>query len=59
MPKNLSRVHRAPASSLLARKPAEPRAKWSARAERRRPHRATWRTNRGGITGGTRREVRR
>ena len=55
MLRSLSRAQCALASSLLARKPIEPPAKWSARAERRRSQRrATYRTDRRGVTRRTR-----
>ena len=57
---SLSRAHRALASSLLARNPAEPPAKWSARAERRRTQRqAAYRTDRRGVTHRKRPKARR
>ena len=60
MLRNLSRAHCTLASSLLARKPAGPPAKWSARAgHRRTQHRATYRTARRGITRRTRPRARR
>ena len=60
MLRSLSRAQRALASSLLARKPAEPTAKWSARAARRRvQRRATYRTDRRGVTRRTRPKARR
>ena len=55
MPRSLSRAHCALASNLPARKPAEPPAKWSARAERwRAQRRAACRTDRRGVTRRTR-----
>ena len=60
MLRSLSRAQCALASSLLARQPAEPPAKWSARAERRRlQRRATYRTGRRGVTRRTRPKARR
>ena len=60
MLRSLSRAHCALASSLLARKPAEPPARWSARAERRRAQpRAAYRTDRRGFTRRTRLKARR
>lgn len=60
MLRSLSRAQCALASSLLARQPAEPPAKWSARAECRRLHRrATYRTDRRGVTRRTRPKARR
>ena len=51
MLRSLSRAQCALASSLLAAKPAEPPAKWSARLERRRlQRRAAYRTERHGVT---------
>ncbi len=55
----LSRVHRALASSLLARKPAGLPAKWSARAERGRlQRRSSESTDRRGVTRCTRPKAR-
>ena len=55
MLRSLSRAHYALASSLLARKPAGPPAKWSARAGRRRTQRRdAYRTDRRGVTRRTR-----
>lgn len=60
MLRSLSRAHCALGSSLLARKPAEPPAKWSARAERRRSLRqTTYRTDRRGVTRRTDKRPRR
>ena len=60
MLRSLSRAHCALASSLLARKPSEPPAKWSARSERRRvQRRAAYRTDRRGATRRTRPKARR
>ena len=51
MLRRLSRAQCALASSLPARKPAEPPSTWSARAKRRRlQRRATYRTDRRGVT---------
>ena len=51
MLRSLSRAQCALASILPAGKPAEPPAKWSALAKRRRPRRrATHRTDRRGVT---------
>ena len=51
MLRSLSRAHCALASSLLVRKPAEPPAKWIARAERRpTQRRAAYRTDRRGVS---------
>ena len=60
MLRSLSRTQCALASSLLARQPAEPPAKWSVRAERRcLQRRATYRTDRRGVTRRTRPKARR
>ena len=60
MLRSLSRAHCALASRLLARKPAEPPAKWSARAEcRRSQRRAAYRTDRRGATSRTHPKARR
>ena len=61
MLRSLSRAQCALASSLPARKPAEPPANWSARAERRRrlQRRATYRTDRRGVTHRTHAKRRR
>lgn len=60
MLRSLSRAYRALASSLPTRKSAEPRAKWSARAERRRrQRRAACRTDRRGVTRRTNAKGRR
>ena len=60
MLRSLSGAPCALASSLLARKPAEPTARWSARAARRRvQRRAAYRTDRRGTTLRTRPKARR
>ena len=60
MLRSLSRAHCTLASSLSARRPAEPPAKWSARAERRLAQpRATYRTDRRSVTRRTRPRARR
>ena len=60
MLRTLSRAQCALASSLFARRPIEPQAKWSVRAERRHTQRrAGYRTDRHGVTRRTRPKVRR
>ncbi|MCY3845568.1 MAG: hypothetical protein OXH69_18750 [Acidobacteria bacterium] len=60
MLRSLSRAQCALASSLPARRPIEPSAKCSARAERRRSHRqTTYRTDRRGVTRRTDKRPRR
>ena len=60
MLRSLSRAQCALASSLPAWKPAEPPSTWSARAERRRVlRRATYRTDRRGVTPRTNTRPRR
>lgn len=60
MLRSLSRAYCALASSLPARKPAQPAAKWSARAERRRvERRAAYRTDRRGVIRRTHPKARR